>query len=130
VPRKICQSSARVCTHKSTTLIDVRLGPHKRRKSGPFPNRRFVPTAAVSNRSKAGPYSMTSSAVASKVGGTDVLGLGRIEINQQDQVCGARLRPARPVAHQATNKREFSVSVDSWQTISQSDMRGTSMRSR
>src|SRR5215510_8580706 len=42
-PRKICQSSARACTHKATTLIDVRIAPHKRRKSGTFPNRRFAP---------------------------------------------------------------------------------------
>jgi hypothetical protein len=27
LPLKICQSSARACTHKSTTLIDVRLAP-------------------------------------------------------------------------------------------------------
>jgi hypothetical protein len=26
----------RACTHKSTTLIDVRLSPHRRRKSGHF----------------------------------------------------------------------------------------------
>src|SRR5215813_799203 len=36
-------STARACTHKSTTLIDVRIAPHKRRKSGTFPNRRFAP---------------------------------------------------------------------------------------
>jgi hypothetical protein len=28
---------------RSATLIDVRLSPHKRRKNGTFPNRRFVP---------------------------------------------------------------------------------------
>src|SRR5262245_46463193 len=28
----------------SESLINVRLAPHKRRKSCPFPNRRFVPT--------------------------------------------------------------------------------------
>src|SRR5258707_1799191 len=41
-----------------------------RPKFGTAANRRGVPGAAVSNRSKAPPYSITSSAMASTLGGT------------------------------------------------------------
>src|SRR5262245_38680251 len=58
----------RACTHKSTTLIDVRLSPHKRRKSG-----HFLTAASCQSRPNAPQqttsYSSTSSARASSVGG-------------------------------------------------------------
>jgi hypothetical protein len=37
---------ARACTHKSTTLIDVRLAPQAAQKRT-FPNRRFVPVSDI-----------------------------------------------------------------------------------